>query len=156
MTWAGPHRNARLRCLSPLREGKTLGEAFPGCNTRGRASGDLKNPLPREQHLGKIFFKKKSLFPGCNTRGRILLFFKKTLFPECNTRGRDLLFKKKNPLPRVLILGTRGRKKLKSKKKIAISIFLTYTVRSNIRFTHRYISMLFHTTHPRAKTDTTC
>jgi hypothetical protein len=43
--------------------------------------------------------------------------------------------------------------KLKSKKKeIANSIFLTYTVRSNLSFTHRYMSMLIHTTHPRAKT----
>jgi hypothetical protein len=41
---------------------------------------------------------------------------------------------------------------LKSKKEIAISIFLTYTIRSDLSFAHRYMSMLIHTTHPRAKT----
>jgi hypothetical protein len=94
---------------SPSAKNRTLGEAFPECrpSTRGRFNtvGDvhfsfMENPLPRVQHSGKNF----------------VIFLKKPSSPSA-TLGEEICFFYKKPLPRVLILGTRGRKKLKSKKK---------------------------------------
>jgi hypothetical protein len=107
---------------SPSVKNRTLGEAFPECrpNTRGRfdtvgavrrlfltsspsASATLGEeipffiPLPRVQHLGKIFVFLENLFPECPRcdTGEEFSFFLKILFPECrrpNTRGRISFF----------------------------------------------------------------
>jgi hypothetical protein len=101
------------RVSNALEEGaKTLGEAFPECNTRGRASGDAPHgeeafpechpstrgsfdavgavhpfflkPLPRVQHSWKNFLKKNSS-PSV-ALGEEFCFFKKSSSPSAYPR----------------------------------------------------------------------
>jgi hypothetical protein len=103
---------------------KTLGEAFPECNTRGRASGDASHGkgLPR---VSKIVHSGKPLPSVILALGEDLtplepsaVFFEKSSSPSAtlgednNPLPRVLHSRKKfdffNPLPPVLGMGTRG------------------------------------------------
>jgi hypothetical protein len=85
------------RVPNALGEGaKTLGEAFPECNTRGRASGDAS-------HGEEVFPEcQKSYTRGrCNAVGVVRFFFGKPL-PQVQHSGKKFVFLF-NPLPRVRI-----------------------------------------------------
>jgi hypothetical protein len=94
----------------------TLGEAFPECNTRGRASGGASH--------GEEAFPSVVLALGEDLTPSVPSVFLKKLFPECNTRERNLFFKSSSPsvilgkeilfffkilFPKCSFLCTRGR-----------------------------------------------